>query len=149
MLRDVIALEQQCADRAACRPRRAGPERPGRQRVPPGGQFWTLTYRDRTIRRTGDLGELLDARARAEYCRRVAELETELAELSAALGVGGRPRRSGDPAERVRRAVRARIRLTIGRIDREHAERARHLTNSVHTGMFCVYRPEHLVDWSL
>ena len=115
--------------------------------------------------RAGDLGELLDARARAEYRRRLAELESELAEaeshadlaraerarderdfiaaeLSAALGVGGRPRRSGDPAERARKAVTGRIRLTIGRIDSEHAELARHLTNSVHTGTFCVYRPE-------
>jgi hypothetical protein len=119
-----------------------------------------------------DLGELLDARARAEYRRRVAELEDELAEaearadlrraeraraerdfiaaeLASALGLGGRARRPGDPVERARKAVTGRIRLTIGRIESAHPELARHLTNAVRTGTFCVYRPERPVDWSL
>ena len=42
-----------------------------------------------------------------------------------------------------------RIRLTIGRIDGEHAELARHLANSVQTGTYCVYRPEGAVGWSV
>ena len=117
-------------------------------------------------------GRLLDAQARAEYRRRLAELEDELAdaeqcadlgraeraraerdfiaaELAAALGLGGRPRRTGDPAERARKAVAGRIRLTIGRIDRGAPDLARHLTNAVRTGTFCVYRPESPVDWTL
>ena len=160
------------------------------------GQFWTLSFRGRTVRMkdakglhdlawlvseparevhvldlagarsdptgptvsgVGDLGELLDTRARAEYRRRLAELEDEVAdaercndlaraeragaerdfiaaELAAALGLDGRPRRAGDPAERARKAVTARIRLTIGRIDREHPDLGRHLANSVRTG---------------
>jgi hypothetical protein len=123
-------------------------------------------------RDSGDLGDLLDARARAEYRRRVEELDDEIAdaqsdhdlaraeraqverdfiatELSAALGLGGRPRRSGDPAERARKAVTGRIRLTIGRIRSEHPELARHLTNAVRTGTFCVYEPENAVEWEL
>lgn len=211
LLRDLIALEQRCAEhegaRAEARQDQHGPAVNVFRR---DGQFWTLAYRDRTIRmkdakglydlarllaqpdhevhvldligapgsgrdalrRTGDLGELLDARARAEYRRRIAELENELAEaesdadlaraerarverdfiaaeLSAAFGVGGRPRRSADPAERARKAVTGRIRLTIGRIDSEHAELARHLTNAVQTGTFCVYRPEDPLGWTL
>ncbi len=209
LLRDLIALEQRCAQLEAA------PTGADEDHVGPAtsvfrreGQFWTLSYRGRTIRmkdakglhdlarllaqpdqevhvldliaapgrvpagRGGDLGELLDARARAEYRRRLAELESELAEaeshadltraerarderafiageLSAALGVGGRPRRSGDPVERARKAVTGRIRLTIGRIDGEHAELARHLANSVQTGTYCVYRPEGAVGWSV
>src|SRR5690606_12695534 len=73
----------------------------------------------------GDAGEILDDRARAEYKRRIEELreEAELAAaandtgraeraraeleaitdaLTAAFGLGGRPRRAGDPAERAR-----------------------------------------------
>jgi predicted ATPase len=123
-------------------------------------------------RDAGDLGDLLDARARAEYRRRVAELDDEIAdaerdhdlaradrahaerdfiaaELSATFGLGGRPRRSGDPAERARKAVTGRIRLTIGRISSEHPELARHLTNAVRTGKFCVYQPEDALDWEL
>jgi AAA ATPase domain len=120
----------------------------------------------------GDLGELLDARARAEYRRRVAELDDDIsvaerdhdaaraerarserefiaAELSAALGLGGRPRRAGEPTERARKAVTGRIRLTIGRISSDHPELARHLTNAVRTGTFCAYQPEEPVDWEL
>jgi hypothetical protein len=173
------------------------------------GQFWTLTYRGRTIRmkdakglqdlarlvvqpgreihvldlvgarsdptrgalgNAGDLGETLDARARAEYRRRLAELAEELAdadrcadlgradkarlerdfiatELAAAFGLDGRPRRMGDPAERARKAVTGRIRLTIGRIDDNHPELARHFANAVRTGTLCVYQPEMSVDW--
>lgn len=120
----------------------------------------------------GDLGELLDTRARAEYRRRLAELEDEAvdaerchdlaraeragaerdfiaAELAAALGLDGRPRRAGDPAERARKAVTARIRLTIGRIDREHPDLGRHLANSVRTGTTCTYRPETPIRWTV
>jgi hypothetical protein len=117
-----------------------------------------------------DLGEVLDARARASYRRRLDELDDVLAEaeanadlgrveaaraereviaheLAAAVGLGGRPRRAGDPAERARKAVSGRIRLAIGRIGAHHPALARHLTNSVRTGTYCVYRPEHPTAW--
>ena len=124
------------------------------------------------LSRAGDLGDMLDARARAEYRRRLAELDDDVAdaeqfadlgraerarverdfiaaELAAALGLGGRPRRTGDPAERARKAVAGRIRLTIGRIDEEAPDLARHLANAVRTGTFCVYRPEVPIDWMM
>lgn len=121
---------------------------------------------------SGGVGDLLDARARAEYRRRVADLEVEIAdaeacadiaraerarserdfvaaELGSALGLSGRTRRPADPAERARKAVTGRIRLTIDRIDAEHPDLGRHLTNSVRTGTFCVYTPEDSVDWTV
>ena len=118
-----------------------------------------------------DLGEVLDARARAEYKRRLDELDDELAdaercadlgrldrarvereflaaELAAAVGLGGRARRTGDDAERARKAVSGRIRLTIGRIDEVHPELARHLANAVRTGTWCAYEPEAPIAWT-
>jgi hypothetical protein len=118
----------------------------------------------------GDLGELLDARARAEFRRRLAELDEEIddaeasadvdraertrtereflgAELAAALGLGGRPRRLGDPAERARKAVSGRVRMTIGRIGEDHHTLGRHLTKAVRTGTYCVYEPEEPTVW--
>lgn len=80
------------------------------------------------------------ARARAE-----AEFLT--AELSAALGLGGRPRRGPDPPERARKAVTWRIRAGIDRIARAHPELGRHLRASIRTGAFCSYAPEHPVAW--
>jgi hypothetical protein len=124
------------------------------------------------VRAENGVGDLLDARARAEYRRRLAELEDELAEadrladvgraekagaerdfllaeLAGALGLAGRSRTVADPVERARKAVTARIRLAIGRIDAEHPSLARHLTNAIRTGAICAYRPESPIVWRL
>ncbi|MGH7319993.1 MAG: ATP-binding protein, partial [Candidatus Rokuibacteriota bacterium] len=86
--------------------------------------------------------EILDPQARRAYEARIVELEEEIAEaevrndteraarargeseflareLSAALGLGGRPRRATDEAERARKAVAWRIRDALRRIDRQ------------------------------
>ena len=70
-------------------------------------------------------------------------------ELSRAYGLSGRARTTGDPAERVRKAVTNRIKHSLNRIADEHEPLGRHLTNSVRTGTFCSYDPEHPVDWQL
>ncbi len=90
-----------------------------------------------------------DATTSPEPSRAGAERDFIAAELAAALGLDGRPRRAGDPAERARKAVTARIRLTIGRIEREHADLGRHLANSVRTGTTCSYRPETPMLWTV
>jgi hypothetical protein len=120
----------------------------------------------------GDAGEVIDARARAEYRRRLEDLEADIAdatdtgdrgrlarlqaerdflidELSSALGLGGRPRRAGEVHERARKAVSARIRLAIDRLGADHPALRRHLTNSVQTGTFCCYRPERPMTWTM
>ena len=112
----------------------------------------------------GDAGELLDGQARQSYQRRLEELrdtvaeaeslgddhragrareEIELlgAELSRALGIGGRQRRAGAAAERARVAVQRRVRDAIRRIEEAIPEAGRHLQWAVRTGGFCSYRP--------
>ncbi len=92
------------------------------------------------VPRQGDLGEVLDDRARAAYRQRLADLDERIAdaeadgdadaaarateereflvaELTGAYGLGGRPRRAGDPAERARTTVTSRIRDALGRIE--------------------------------
>jgi hypothetical protein len=114
--------------------------------------------------RGGDAGELLDAKARAQYQRRVAALRERLAdaeeaglperaeaardelaalerELARALGLGGRVRRAGAAAERARTSAQRRIREAIRRIAEVDPALGQHLTASVRTGTFCVYRP--------
>jgi hypothetical protein len=113
---------------------------------------------------------VLDERARREFRQRLADLDDELAEaeqasdlgrlgrikaerdaiaheLAAALGLGGRARTLGDPAERARKAVSARIRDAIDRIGAEHPDLGSHLRASVRTGTFCCYEPAAPVGW--
>ena len=121
----------------------------------------------------GGRGEpVIDQAARAHYKRRITELEQELEEaqqqgdgaagaaareeldalieeLTAAYGLGGRPRRSPDPVERARKAVSRRLRHALDRIARAHPRLGRHLAASVRTGVFCSYEPEQAIVWSV
>jgi tetratricopeptide (TPR) repeat protein len=82
------------------------------------------------------------ARARAERDRLVQA-------LSAAYGLGGRARRLGDAGERARKAVTARIRDSLARLDQRHPTLAQHLRQSIHTGAVCSYRPPEPTLWEL
>lgn len=108
---------------------------------------------------------VLDDRAKAEYRRRLDQLDQEidragaggddaraaaydserqalLDELRTAAGLGGRTRRLGDEAERARKTVTARIRDTLRKLDALHPELAAHLRKSVTTGATCAYHPD-------
>ncbi len=123
------------------------------------------------LRVGGRGGEALDRRAIAAYRDRLAELAEEIddadaahdvgraerarvehdalvEQLAAGLGLGGRARAAGpDPVERARKAVTARIRDAIQRIDSVHPTLGRHFEVSIRTGTYCSYRPEHAVVW--
>ncbi|HET9051807.1 MAG TPA: ATPase, partial [Candidatus Dormibacteraeota bacterium] len=115
---------------------------------------------------------VIDDAARREYRRRLAELDAALAaaaarddmdaaaaaeeeramlldELRRATGLGGRTRRLGDEAERVRKTVTARIRDTLSRLDRRHPELAAHLRATISTGSSCRYAPGEPVTWQM
>ena len=77
------------------------------------------------------------------------ELEEVAAELTRALGLGGRSRKLGHPAERARSATTWRIRSAIKKIAAAHPRLGQHLQNSVRTGTVCVYTPERETLWSL
>jgi hypothetical protein len=113
---------------------------------------------------------VLDDQARRQFKERLADLDVELAdaeaandlgrigtikgerdalahELAAALGLGGRARTLGDPAERARKAVSARLRDAVKAIAACHAELGDHLEASLRTGTFCCYAPATNVRW--
>ncbi|HET6332730.1 MAG TPA: hypothetical protein VFG30_05930, partial [Polyangiales bacterium] len=113
---------------------------------------------------TGDAGEILDPQARAEYRDRVAsvraqlaqaeadhdlgrverlqtELEALLQELSRAVGLSGRVRKSGAAVERARVNVQRRLRDTLRRISEHDAELGRQIERALRTGTFCSYDP--------
>ena len=119
----------------------------------------------------GDTGPLLDREALRQYRRRLAELDDELddavvhgdanrqakrsaerdaliAELKRATGLGGRPRRSGSPAEKARLNVTRTIRHAITDLSTKVPELAAHLDESIVTGVSCCYEPLTNIAWT-
>jgi tetratricopeptide (TPR) repeat protein len=122
----------------------------------------------------GDAGEMLDARAKDAYRRRLAEIdedieeaqsladserqvqaETErdflLRELSRAVGLGGRDRRAGSASERARASVTRAVRSAMVRIREHNPALGAHLERSIRTGVYCAYLPDTRapVEWKL
>ena len=108
--------------------------------------------------------DILDRQARAAYRQRIADLDEELAEaeewhdterasrvraekdflvreLTAATGLGGRPRHLGPESERARLNVTRAIRTAISRIRDRAPDAAAHLDQAVRTGTRCSYSP--------
>lgn len=92
---------------------------------------------------------IADAADEAEAERHQAERAELVRQITAAAGLGGRPRRLGDDAERARKAVTARIRDAIEQILRAHPPLGLHLRATVHTGTYCAYRPPGDLHWRL
>jgi hypothetical protein len=124
--------------------------------------------------RAGDAGEILDARAVAEYRRRVADLRGELDEADAAndqgrasrlreeieilseqlgeaLGLGGRRRKAAADSERARVNVTRAIRSSVRKIADAHPVLGRRLIHSIKTGNACCYEEdsERPILWEL
>jgi tetratricopeptide (TPR) repeat protein len=120
----------------------------------------------------GDAGEMLDARAKNAYRRRLAEIDDDITqaralgdtgresqadterdflvrELSRAVGLGGRDRRAASASERARVGVTRAIRYAMTRIGEHHPLLGEHLNVSVHTGTYCGYLPDRraLAAW--
>ncbi|PZG00844.1 ATP-binding protein [Micromonospora deserti] len=99
------------------------------------------------------LDDEIDRAAQRADERKVAALDAEraalLAELRAAAGLAGRTRRLGDEAERARKAVTARIRDVLRKLDDRHPALAAHLRDAVSTGSTCRYLPPEPPRWRL
>ena len=113
----------------------------------------------------GDAGEMLDARAKDAYRRRLAEIDDDIEqaravgdgqreaqadaerdflirELSRAVGLGGRDRRAASASERARAAVTRAVRQAITKIGEHHPRLREHLTHTIRTGTYCGYFPD-------
>ena len=136
------------------------------QGVPAGGLRMSPA-RDDDLRpaRPADTGPVVDEQAKTAYRARLRELEEELAEatswadpvraakarqemqfladeLAAAVGLGGRDRRTGSAAERARVNITRAIRAALARIRAHSPTLADHLDATIHTGTFCCYAPD-------
>jgi hypothetical protein len=106
-------------------------------------------YRTRleSLREEIDTAERINDVMRAERLR--TEMEQLAAELARIYGLHGHRRASDDPVEKLRKAVTNRIREALTRIRKADPALGRHLGRSIHTGVFCVYRPDEPVGWEL
>jgi len=112
-----------------------------------------------------DAGEILDPQARAAYKQRLAELREELTEaqnfhdlgrseqlgaeidfltyeLASAVGLGGRARRVGSPAERARVNITRAIKIALRKITEHHPALGQHFATTIKTGAYCSYMPD-------
>src|SRR5215207_7100893 len=109
----------------------------------------------------GDAGEMLDARAKDAYRRRLADIEQAraigdaaraaqadaerdflLRELSRAFGLGGRDRRAASASERARAGVTRALRQAIARIGEHDPKLGEHLSRTIRTATYCAYLPD-------
>ena len=117
---------------------------------------------------------LLDAQARADYRRRIAELSEErdaadaandlgrsetvsreidliAAELTGAVGLGGRMRRFSSANERARVNVTRVVHAALEKLATADPMLGQHLSRTIRTGGFCSYDPDPAAspDWKL
>ncbi|MGZ5396455.1 MAG: hypothetical protein ACXWEI_13590, partial [Mycobacterium sp.] len=117
---------------------------------------------------------VIDEDARQAYRRRLSEVEQDiaeaeadndagraerarsdreflLAELSGAVGLGGRLRGTGGAAERARTSVTRSLRYALARVTEQHGALGEHLGRTVHTGSYCRYEPDPVapISWTV
>lgn len=117
---------------------------------------------------------VLDEEAKASYRRRLAEVEADLAEaeadndqarvrlaerdrdylvaeLTAAVGLGGRARTTGGTAERARTSVTRSLRYALARLTEVAPDLGAHLDHTVRTGTCCCYQPDPVarLEWKV
>lgn len=117
---------------------------------------------------------VIDAQAREAYRRRLAEVDEDIedaarmndvgrlelaqrdrdylvAELTQAVGLGGRHRAVGSTAERARTSVARSLRYALRRLAAHHPTLATHLEQAVRTGTYCSYTPDPLapIEWEV
>ena len=113
----------------------------------------------------GDAGEMLDDQAKVAYRRRLSERREELeeakklgnveraehaeqeidaltAELSRAVGLGGRNRRAASASERARQSIAKTIKSVLDRIAQSDGTLGDRLSRCIKTGTFCSYQPD-------
>jgi hypothetical protein len=118
-----------------------------------------------SVTRLEDTGAILDARAKDAYRRRLAEIEEDIQtaraagdiereaqadaereflirELSGAIGLGGRDRRTGSASERARASVTRALRSALTRIRAQNSRLGEHLDQCIRTGTYCAYLPD-------
>jgi hypothetical protein len=136
------------------------------------GQYWTVCYQGLVARLTDAKGLRLLARLLADPGREFHAVDLEeaerchdpglaatasaerdflVAELTRAVGLGGRDRRAASHAERARLNVTRAIRAAMANLTRANPALGAHLAATIRTGRYCSYTPDPRVPitWKL
>jgi hypothetical protein len=106
-------------------------------------------------RRLEDLADDLEEARRNNDPERASRAEGEIdavtAQLSGAVGLGGRDRRAASQSERARVAATRNLRAVIQRAAKVHPSFGRHLEIAIRTGTYCSYQPDPRVpvEWTV
>jgi hypothetical protein len=119
-----------------------------------------------------DLGPALDPQAKADYRKRLTDIEEDIAEaernndvgalgqlkeerdsivaeLERAFGLRGQARAVSSSTERARSAVRQAVGSALRKMSKEDITLGRFLSKAIETGTFCSYSPGRPVPWEL
>jgi tetratricopeptide (TPR) repeat protein len=111
--------------------------------------------RDAYRRRLAEIDDDIDDARRMNDPERAALAERDreylIAELTSAVGLGGRGREVGASAERARTSVARSIRYALDQLAEVQPDLARHLDRSIRTGTYCSYEndPVTPLAWHL
>jgi non-specific serine/threonine protein kinase len=100
------------------------------------------SYRDRAEELRGEIDEAESFNDPERAARAREELSWIADQLTGAVGLGGRDRRTGSDAERARVNVTRAIRAALKRVEERDPELGRVLQATVRTGTFCCYEPD-------
>jgi hypothetical protein len=123
--------------------------------------------------RGGDAGPVLDSKAKAQYRRRLEDLQGELEEaerfndperaararaeidalveqLAVGVGLGGRDRKASSQSERARISVTKAVKDSLKKIADNEGLLGGHLRTSLRTGTYCSYSPDPTapINWT-
>ena len=103
--------------------------------------------RDRLKRAQEDL-KRAEARNDSALVRKAkTEIDQYRRALNEAIGLNGRHRTTGDPAENARVAVTQAISRVLKKLEAQHCALYEHLSACLETGKKCSYKPAAPVDW--
>ncbi|MEL7340642.1 MAG: hypothetical protein AAGM67_09165 [Bacteroidota bacterium] len=106
-------------------------------------------YQERILHLQESMRQAEEKQAYQQAARLKQEYEQLLAHLSSALGLGQKAYQQDSPTEKARALISHRIKKAFRSIKKENAALAQHLENSIQTGVFCMYGPQHIPQWNL
>ena len=113
-----------------------------------------LKYKSELARQLKELNDSLDYAKEIRDPSMASRLQEEIdiirQTLVSNIGLGGRERRDPTrPSERARRAVYSNYARSLRAIGEKHPDLWKHFYNSIKTGEFLSYTPEHPPNWTL